>query len=193
MRDGWVETTLGDVSEKRTDYTAVDPDESYVILGVQRSGWGFVERDPIKGSAQKFTKLMRLDESDLVYRTITAFEAPSAVAGPEQAGRFVTPQTFPVFRIDKGRMLPAYMSLLTTWPSFHQEMASRCTGTVLRRKTLSVSAFESIPVTLPTLPEQQRIVDLVGAVDDAIRTASAAGESALAVGGHDVVDSGRGQ
>lgn len=173
MRDRWMKTTLGEVAEKRTDFTAVVPDHEYVILGVQRSGWGFVEREPIKGSDQKFTKLMRLNEDDLVYRTITAFEAPSAVAGPEHAGRFVTPQTFPVFRIDASKLLPTYMSLLTTWPSFHEEMASRCTGTVLRRKTLSVRAFKSIPLTLPSLPEQHRIVDLIGAVDDAIASAEA--------------------
>lgn len=176
MREGWVETTLGSVAEKRTDFTQVDPDEEYVILGVQRSGWGFVEREPIKGSAQKFTKLMRLNKDDLVYRTITAFEAPSAVAGPEHAGLFVTPQTFPVFRVDERRLLPAYMALLTTWPSFHEEMASRCTGTVLRRKTLSVGAFKSIPLALPPLAEQRRIVDLVGALDDAIAAAELANE-----------------
>ena len=142
-----------------------------MILGVQRSGWGFVQREPIKGRDQKFTKLMRVDEDDLVYRTITAFEAPSAVAGPDEAGLFVTPQTFPVFKIDASKLLPSYMRLLTTWPTFHDEMASRCSGTVLRRKTLSVGAFESIPILLPPLAEQRRIVDLIGSLDETIAAA----------------------
>lgn len=168
MRDGWNEVQLGELIVQRKDFTSVEPDAEYVILGVQRSGWGFVEREPIKGSAQKFSKLMRVEKEDLVYRTITAFEAPSAVVTQRESGRFVTPQTFPVFRIDADRLLPTFMSLLTTSPHFHEQMASRCTGSVLRRKTLSVGAFKSIPVFLPPLAEQRRIVDLVGALDDAI-------------------------
>lgn len=171
MRDGWRQVTLGDLLHRRTDFTAVDPDASYSILGIQRSGWGFVEREPILGADQKFTKLMKLAKDDVVYRTITAFEAPSAVAGGAEAGKFVTPQTFPTFRIDRSALLPEYMQALTTWPSFHEEMSTRCTGSVLRRKTLSIAAFESIPVELPPLDEQRRIVDLIGTLDDAIEAA----------------------
>lgn len=178
MRDGWEDVALGQLICRRSDFTTVDPDADYVILGVQRSGWGFVQRDPLKGRDQKFTKLMRIKADDLVYRTITAFEAPSAVAGPEQAGLFVTPQTFPVYTINSDRLLPAYMRLLTTWASFHDEMAARCSGTVLRRKTLSVRAFESIPVPLPPLLEQRWIVDLIGAIDDTIASAEATASNA---------------
>lgn len=166
MRDGWDEVQLGELIEKRSDFTEVDPGSEYVILGVQRSGWGFVEREPILGSDQKFTKLMQIEENDLVYRTITAFEAPAAVAGPDEHGLFVTPQTFPVFRINQDRLLPQYMRLVTTWPTFHEAMSVRCTGTVLRRKTLSVKAFRSIPIPLPPLDEQRRIVDLIGSIDE---------------------------
>lgn len=171
MRDGWTLRTLGEVMTKRHDFTPVDSDTTYTILGVQRSGLGIVQRDPIRGDAQKFSKLLRVERDDVVYRTITAFEAPSAVVGPGEAGHFVTPQTFPVFRPDSRRLFPDYMRLLTTWPTFHEEMASRCTGTVLRRKTLSVGAWLSIPVLLPPLSAQRRIVDLIGAVDAAIAAA----------------------
>lgn len=178
MRDGWAERTLGAVVRRRTDFTPVEPDTQYEVLGVQRSGWGFVTRDPIKGRDQKFTKLMRLQRDDLVYRTITAFEAPSAVAGESEDGLFVTPQTFPVFTIDHRELLPAYMRLLTTWPKFHEEMSSRCTGTVLRRKTLSISAFQQIPVLLPPPDEQRRIVDLIRALDEALQSAEVSKTSA---------------
>lgn len=161
----WVETTLGEVTARRTDFTSVGLDTNYTILGVQRSGWGFVRHAPKRGRDQKFTKLMRVRKDDLVYRTITAFEAPSAVVGEAEEGLFVTPQTFPVFRLDRTRVLPDYMRLLTTWTQFHHEMAERCTGTVLRRKTLSITAFASIPICLPPLAEQRHIVDVMDAVD----------------------------
>jgi type I restriction enzyme S subunit len=120
----------------------------------------------------QFSKLMRLEEGDLVYRTITAFEAPSAVVQSDFEGAFVTPQAFPVFRLNGSKILPAFMELLTTSPKFHEAMSERCTGTVLRRKTLAVGAFLSIPISLPSLEEQRRIVDLIGAVDGAIDAAN---------------------
>jgi hypothetical protein len=157
---------------KRTDFIPVDGETEYDIVGVQRSGWGLVHRDPVRGDSMNFTKLMRLEEGNLVYRTITAFEAPSAVVGPDDEGAFVTPQAFPVFRLHEKRILPAFMSLLTTCPKFHQAMSERCTGTVLRRKTLAVGAFLEIPIQLPPLSGQRRIIDLMGSIDDAIEAAS---------------------
>lgn len=177
MREGWHRVALGELIEKRSDFTTVDSDTEYVILGVKRSGWGFVEREPIYGREQKFTKLMRVEEDDLVYRTITAFEAPSGVVGPEEAGLYVTPQTFPVFRIDEQQLLPEYMRLLTKWPEFHAAMAARCTGSVLRRKTLSVSAFRSIPVALPSPTEQRRITNMIAALDRQLAVSDEVGSS----------------
>jgi hypothetical protein len=171
MRDGWEDVALGTLVTKRDNFTPVIADKHYKVVGVQRSGWGLVDREPVRGDSMKFTKLMELEEDDLVYRVITAFEAPSTVVGSAFAGTFVTPQTFPVFQIQASRMLPAYMRLLTTSPVFHDAMAERCTGTVLRRKTISVGAFRSIPIVLPPLATQHRIVDLIGALDEAIEAA----------------------
>lgn len=149
MREGWESVEIGDVISRRNDYTPVQPDSEYAIVGVQRSGLGLVDRKPIRGADMKFNKLLTLAQDDLVYRTITAFEAPMAVVGQEHEGRLVTPSAFPVFTIERARLLPDYMRLLATWPGFHREMLTRCTGSVVRRKTLSVDAFRSIPVGLP--------------------------------------------
>ncbi|WIB36377.1 hypothetical protein [Curtobacterium sp. MCJR17_043] len=167
MRDGWREVTLGEVTTRRRDFTAVQADVLYRIVGVQRSGWGLVDRAPVRGDSMKFGKLLELHSDDLVYRTITAFEAPSAVVSSEFDGAFVTPQTFPTYSIDRSRLLPEYMAILTTSPEFHEAMSVRCVGSVLRRKTLSQNAFESIPLRLPSLDEQRRIVDLMAALGDA--------------------------
>lgn len=181
MREGWRRVALGEIATRRKDFTPVDAATMYRIVGVQRSGWGLVDRDPARGDSMKFDKLMRLNAKDLVYRTITAFEAPSTVVDESFAGAFVTPNTFPVYVLNQSQVLPGYMALLTTDPRFHEAMASRTVGSVLRRKTLSQKAFESIPIDLPPLAEQRRIVDLIAAVDDAIEAAeveSASSQSA---------------
>lgn len=178
MRDGWRQTTLGEVATRRKDFTPVVADALYRVVGVQRSGWGLVDRPPVRGDSMKFDKLLELHTDDLVYRTITAFEAPSAVVLSEFDGAFVTPQTFPTYAIDRDHLLPGYMALLTTAPEFHEAMSTRCVGSVLRRKTLSQGAFESIPIALPPLDEQRRVVDLIAAVDDAVEAAEAEADTA---------------
>jgi hypothetical protein len=171
MSEAWPKVELRELTRKRKNFTPVIADQEYRVVGVQRSGWGLVDREPVRGDSMKFTKLMELEEDDLVYRVITAFEAPSTVVGAGFAGTYVTPQTFPVFKIDAQRLLPSYMKLLTTSPAFHEAMAVRCTGSVLRRKTISVGAFQSIPISLPPVATQHRIVDLIGALDQAIEAA----------------------
>lgn len=181
MSRGWSVTTIGEVAEKRTDFTKVVEDGLYDLVGVQRSGWGLAHKGLINSSDMKFTKLMRLQAGNLVYRTITAYEAPSTVVSPEDEGKYVTPQAFPVFRLNTEQIMPQYMALLTTHPGFHQEMSDRCTGSVLRRKTLSVDRFMKIPIAFPPLDEQERIVDLIGSLDDAIEAAEGAVGAAAAL------------
>lgn len=171
MTSKWETVLLGDLVTKRSDFTPVIAETKYEIVGIQRSGWGFVRREAVRGDSMKFSKLMQLEEGELSYRVITAFEAPSAVVDIDFAGSFVTPQTFPVFKLNQERITPGFMSLLTTSPAFHSEMAKRCSGTVLRRKTLSVGAFREITIELPSIVEQRRIVDVIGAMDGAIEAA----------------------
>jgi type I restriction enzyme S subunit len=178
MRDGWEQVSLGELTTKRVDFSPIVASTEYPVVGVQRSGWGLLARDVGRGDSMKFSKLMRLNANDLVYRVITAFEAPSTVVDASFAGSYVTPQTFPVFRIDSSRLLPGFMRLHTTSPVFHEAMSERCTGTVLRRKTISVGAFQSIPINLPPLAEQRRIVDLIGSLDKAIEEADKFGQIA---------------
>lgn len=178
MREGWKLIPLSALLTKRTDFTPIEDGVSYRCAGVQRSGWGIIERDPFVGGVSKFSKLMRLEKDNFVYRVITAFEAPSAVVDDDTEGMYVSPQTFPVFKVNETTILPAYLKLLTTAPSFHHEMAERCTGSVLRRMTLSVGALLSISINLPPLEEQQRIVDLFGSLDEAIGAAESSREVA---------------
>ena len=179
MSKSWETISLGEILTKRADFTAVEDGVRYLIAGVARSGGGLLEKEEVTADTTKFTKLIKLATNDFVYRTITAFEAPSTVVPPQFDGYFVTPQTFPVFTINKEKALPGFIRVLTTSPTFHAEMAHRCVGSVLRRKTLSIGALQSIPVALPPLHEQRRIVDLMDSVDAAVSAAQAEVDAAV--------------
>jgi type I restriction enzyme S subunit len=60
--------------------------------------------------------------------------------------------------------LPEYAELLLKQPRMLAEYRARAQGTVNRRRSLPFSRFSGIPVALPSLDEQRRIVDLISAV-----------------------------
>lgn len=61
--------------------------------------------------------------------------------------------------------LPEYAELLVKQPRMLAEYGARAQGTVNRRRSLPFSRFSGIPVALPSLEEQRRIVDVMAAVD----------------------------
>jgi type I restriction enzyme S subunit len=63
--------------------------------------------------------------------------------------------------------MPAFVALICQYPPFWEEMRLRTTGTVMRRKLLTADALRAIPIALPPLVEQHRIVELIQSVDDA--------------------------
>jgi type I restriction enzyme S subunit len=110
--------------------------------------------------------LNEVRENDVVLRTITAFEAPAGVARAEHDGTHVS-GVFITYEADE-EVLPEFLGLYFQTPTFWDEMRNRASGTVLRRKTISDASFRAIPFVLPPAPVQQRIVEVIGAVDDQI-------------------------
>jgi len=167
MRDGWVETNLAQVASEFRGRTKVMPGTVYPAAGVMMEGRGLLDRGPFIGGKTTYKNLTQIKGGQLVLRSITAWEAPIAVVSAEFSGRFVS-GVFPVFDLDAKRILPAFMELVCTNPTFWSEMRERCVGSVLRRKVLGAKALLEISINLPPLMEQRRIVDVVESVDNYI-------------------------
>ncbi len=167
MPEHWSELKLGRFLTRSKEFVNAHEGGIYPAVGVYRDGGGLFEKDAFVGGETTYQKLFVVHENDLVLRTITAWEAPIAVAEAEHDGFHVSP-VFPVFEIDNETVDPSYMRLVCQFPSFWEDMRVRCTGTVLRRKTLSPKSLLSIPLLVPPLEEQRRIVDLVGSIDACI-------------------------
>ncbi|HEY0699697.1 MAG TPA: hypothetical protein VGD43_18015 [Micromonospora sp.] len=68
----------------------------------------------------------------------------------------------------EGVALPEYAELMVRTPRMLAEYANNAQGSVNRRRSLPFKVFSAIPITLPPLPVQKRIVEVIGAVDDRI-------------------------
>lgn len=177
MRDGWEYVPLGKYIKQSKKKVKVVDGEEYPAIGVMMEGRGFVTRPPFIGGKTTYKQLTPIEPNQLVLRSITAWEAPIQVTTKEHSGFHVS-GVFPVFDIDVKKLNPQYLSLLCRYNVFWESMRERTVGSVLRRKTLSATALMDIPVQLPPLPEQKRIVDLISSVDSYIEALQQQFESA---------------
>jgi len=92
-----------------------------------------------------------------------ATKAAFGVVGPDAAGCLVS-SDFPVFVADPSRLLPGFVRAIFQSPAFQKEASLRAVGTT-ERKRLKEADFLKMPVAVPPLAEQGRIVDLMIAVD----------------------------
>ena len=203
MRNGWEFVPLGKYIKQSKKKVKVVEGEEYPAIGVMMEGRGFVTRPPFIGGKTTYKQLTPIEPNQLVLRSITAWEAPIQVTTKEHSGFHVS-GVFPVFDIDVKNLNPQYLSLLCRYNPFWESMRERTVGSVLRRKTLSATALMDIPVHLPPLSEQKRIVDLISSVDSYIEALQQQLESAkrsrnavlhelLTAGGDDWEESSLGQ
>jgi type I restriction enzyme S subunit len=169
MREGWVETPLANFLKQSKKKVKLVPGLEYPAVGVMMEGRGFVTRPPFLGGKTTYKQLTPLEPSQLVLRSITAWEAPIQVTTEEHAGFHVS-GVFPVFDIDESKIHPRFLSLQCRHEPFWESMRERTVGSVLRRKTLSARALMEIEIKLPPVAEQRRIVDLISSVDYYIKT-----------------------
>jgi len=164
MRDGWCRVVLGEVAHVDIEREQVNPQRAYRVVGVLNAGQGLFDRGLLGGEATNYPALHRLRAGQVVMRKLTAWEGPVAVVPPAFDGFYVSTE-FPTFSLDTDQILPEFMQLECQRPSFWHALKDRSTGTVQRRKRVNPTAFLTVPILLPPLPDQRRIVDLVTAID----------------------------
>lgn len=87
---------------------------------------------------------------------IDARNGAFGVIGPNLDGAVVTAD-FPVFDVDKERILPDYLALFSTTTSFVR-FAKSCSRGTTNRQRIDVNLFLSQRIPLPTLEEQHTLV-----------------------------------
>ncbi|BDO43148.1 restriction endonuclease subunit S [Cellulomonas sp. NTE-D12] len=179
MSDEWTPGSLGKHLTRVRRKVAVEDGIAYPAVSVQMYGRGIGAKPPFVGGESKYQALFRVRQGDVVLRTITAFEAPAAVARAEHDGSHVS-SVFITYEIAED-VLPGYLALFFQSQALWDEMKNRASGTVLRRKTISDKEFQAIPIAIPPLAVQERIVDVIAAVDDQVAALDAEAEAQIGV------------
>ncbi|MFF5291915.1 hypothetical protein [Paractinoplanes globisporus] len=149
----------------------VDPKQTYPTVGVLNRGRGLLYRDALAGSATAYKTLNRIGPGVLVYSRLKAFEGAITVT-PDDLPESFASQEFPTFEFAPDAS-PGFFRILTTTQIMWDALQGVSKGMGGRRERVKPGDFLSIVMDIPPLPLQQRIVEVVGAVDKQIAALNA--------------------
>ncbi len=172
MREGWEVLPFGDVLVHDVRKVPVEAGRDYPIVGVLGFGRGLLFREPVSAGTTSYRELNAIGPDQVVYSKLKAFEGAITVTPPDLAESYASGE-FPTFTV-KERAIPAFIWLLTQRSELWTAMAANSKGMGGRRERLSPRDFVTVRATFPPVSEQRRIVNLIGAFDDAIDAAEAA-------------------
>jgi type I restriction enzyme S subunit len=117
-------------------------------------------------------ELFELKSRDLVVNITFGWEGALAIVPLAADGALVS-HRFPTFEIDETKALVDYMRHIIRTPRFVFAVGVASPGGAGRNRVLNTQAFFDIPLRLPSLDEQQRIAELLNALDHEIDLISA--------------------
>jgi type I restriction enzyme, S subunit len=155
--------TLRNLMRLDLERVPVRQDVLYPIVGVLNRGRGLLRRVPMSGSQTKYTTLNAVRPGQVVYSRLKAFEGSVTVATDLGEIAFAS-QEFPTFTCGPD-LLPGYFRLITTTEPFWAALSLHSKGMGGRRERVSPDDFLDLTIPLPPRSAQERIVDLIGALD----------------------------
>ncbi|WP_051276726.1 restriction endonuclease subunit S [Marmoricola sp. URHB0036] len=164
--DGVKRVRIGDVATKSSEALRVQPDESYVNLGVRWYGEGAFARGSKAGSAIKGSTLYRVKAGQFIYNRMFVVEGSFGIITPDLAGGVVSSE-FPVYDLDETRVLPGWLLLYLLDEYTLKRVAAEVTGvergTMKSRRRWKEEQFEAFEIELPSVAAQQEILRVLGA------------------------------
>ncbi|MFJ7275407.1 hypothetical protein [Kitasatospora sp. NPDC098663] len=163
VQEGWVRAPLARFLTLNVETVDVDPEQTYPTVGVLNRGRGLLYRDPVAGSSTSYKKLNRIGPRALVYSRLKAFEGAITVT-PDDLPESFASQEFPTFAFSSDAD-PDFFRILATTQRMWNALQGASKGMGGRRERVKPADFLNISMDIPPLPVQERIVEVIGAVD----------------------------
>ena len=169
--DGWRRVRLGDVARERTQRPNSNSQEE--VFSVTKHA-GFVRsieyfnRQVFSRDTSNY-KLVR--RGDLAYATIHLDEGSLGILLDAATG--VISPMYTVFEADTAQAEPKFLFSIMKLPQMVSLYKRIGEGTVHRRKSISFERLGALPLAIPTIQEQRRILAVLDSIDDAIEGAEA--------------------
>jgi type I restriction enzyme S subunit len=171
MTFAWPESAIGDVADQIERPEVPIPGRTFRQIGVRLWGGGAYEREPLDGSRTQYARLNRVEKDDIIVNKIWARNGSVAVVPENLTGCYCSTE-FPLFRPKPERLDAGWFHWITKTRWFWKQCDSQSRGTSGKNR-IRPDRFLAIPIPLPSLQEQRRIVarieELAAKIDTAQR------------------------
>ncbi len=131
----------------------VSPDESYPELGVRSFGRGTFHKPPLIGSRLTWQKLFLIQEGDLVFSNIKAWEGAFAVAQPEDHNRVGSHRYLTCVPVE-GVTTTSFIWFYLQSQEGLAKVAAASPGSADRNRTLGQKSLGAIKIPVPPIDRQ---------------------------------------
>lgn len=164
----WQKVALGDLLRPANEPVAVRQDHAYPNFGIYSFGRGLFAKPPIDGMQTSAGTLYRVRTGNFIYSRLFAFEGSYGLVDEAFDGHF-TSNEYPSFEIDRARLVPGFLKAFFQFPKVWQDIAMGSKGVGSRRIRVQPDKVLAHAMPLPSLDEQQAIVDRLDALTEKTR------------------------
>ena len=152
--------TVGEVLIGKRNNVSIEPTQTYQQITVRMDHKGVVLRQLIKGSEVGSAQLLA-NQNDFIISKIDARNGAMGLVPSDLDGGIVT-NDFPLYSFSD-QIRPGFFSFVVNTRYFDEACKNASEGTT-NRKRLKTSKFESILIPLPTLAEQDSLLQLLNSL-----------------------------
>ena len=164
FRDGprWDLLTLSSVSDVNPSSAALPKSFIYIDLESVKNSM-LIERKKITRDGAPSRAQRLLSRKDIIYQTVRPYQRNNFFFDINDGYEYVASTGYAQLRAHE---CPEFLYQLIHTDSFVNSVLARCTGS--NYPAINPSALASISMALPRKPEQQKIADFLGSLDDLI-------------------------
>lgn len=147
---------LGEILVQDKTAIHVEPDKTYRSTGILNRGQGLFNKGDLAGADTGYKTLSPIKTGQVIYSKLFGRGGAITTVSAAFDGSFVSSE-FPHFDIDQATVNAAYLDHYLKSPSFSALLATAGSGLGQRPQRVRVDAFLSLPVPIPSRPDQDRI------------------------------------
>jgi|GEM_PF-363309 len=172
LPNDWDCAAFGQIARRVSKPVAVAKGEYYREIGLRSHGRGVFHKDPVPGADLGEKRVFRVQPGALIFNIVFAWEQAVAMTSEAEAG-MIASHRFPMFVGRDGKAAATFLLRYFLTPRGKHELGLASPGGAGRNKTLGQDDLTRLPVPLPPLAEQRRIVEVLATWDAALRDVEA--------------------
>lgn len=166
-KNDWYAYLMRDVLERVEVPVNVEPDKKYVQIGIRSHGKGLFYKEPVLGKALGNKQVFWIQPNCFILNVVFAWEQAITKTTENEIG-MIGSHRFPMYRPKNDLVDIDYLIYYFLTKRGTDILEAASPGGAGRNRTLGQERFLKSKITLPPLPEQQKIAAILSTQDKVI-------------------------